>query len=156
MMSSWNLARLVTWLLPAVAPGRALSRGESNTLASLAEVALAGAPLVITPEEVSRNVDAFLVAGRSRHAWRCRVLLQLVEHAPLTIGRARFSRMSRPARAALLTRRLERARGLWSICAMARSLVLLGAYSDPARYAAGWEVPLGMRVRFRRHGARAA
>src|SRR5262249_16668513 len=75
-----HLARLV---LAKPRAGHALAEPERATLARIAEVLLEGSPVELPMERIVDNFDRFLVLGRSRRAWRCRLLLTLVEYAPI-------------------------------------------------------------------------
>jgi hypothetical protein len=144
-----TLEHVARRLLPKVAPGRALASAEWVTLTRVAEVLLEGAPHGITPAETADNVEKFLLAGRSRRAWRVRVLLQLIEHLPLATEGRTFTTMSRERRRALIERRWVGGRHVWRICAKVRNLVILGAYSDSRVAARTGYVPLHERPRFR-------
>jgi hypothetical protein len=141
--------------LPRVEPGRALAESEWRTLVYAADAILEGCPVPIRPDEVADNVERFLIAGRSKRAWRCRLLLTLVEYLPLAAGGARFSRMTKVERQALIQDRfmnqqpLLRGGRLWWICAKVRYLVLMGAYGDPRAAAATGFVPADQRPRLR-------
>lgn len=129
----------MTWLrldevayrvLPQVEPGRALASSEWRTLRAAAEVLLEALPIEISSTEVADNVERFLCTGRSKRAWRCRVLLTLLELITLHTHARRFSALTENERKALFTERVIGARGLWGVCAKVRYLVLMGAYGD--------------------------
>jgi hypothetical protein len=142
-----TLEHVALKLLPVVPLGRALAHSEWLTLVSAAEVLLSGAPLGVTPEQASDNVEKFLIAGRSRRAWRVRILLHLIELLPLTTEHATFSALPVERRRALIEKRWIAGRHLWGICGKVRDLVVLGAYGD-GRAATGY-VPVPLRARFR-------
>lgn len=134
----------MTWLcldevayrvLPQVAPGRALASSEWRTLRAAAEVLLEDLPLEITTAEIADNVERFLCTGRSKRAWRCRVLLTLLELITLPVYRQTFSALSLSQRKALFEERVIGARGLWGVCAKVRYLVIMGAYGDERAHA---------------------
>jgi hypothetical protein len=135
-------------LLPRPCTGRVLARDELRTLASVAEILLEGAPSGVTPEEVAANVDTFLVTGRSRRAWRVRVLLQLIEVYPLSTHRTTFSRLSPAERRRIVCERWIAHGGLGRLCAKIRNLVILGAYGDKRAGASTGYVPVPQRPRF--------
>jgi hypothetical protein len=145
-----NLEDVAYRLLPRVEPGRALSQGEWLTLVHVAEVLLDGAPHRAAPDRVAHNVEKFLIAGRSRRAWRVRLLLQLVEWLPLFDCSRTFSALTRDGRRRLIEDRWIRdRRHLWRICAKVRDLVVLGAYGDALAADLTGYVPVPLRPRFR-------
>lgn len=135
-------------ILPSVPTGRALAHREWLTLVSAAEVLLQGAPSGVSPERASDNVERFLVAGRSRRAWRVRVLLHLIELLPIAFYGTRFSAMSTERRRALIETRWIAGRHLWRICGKVRDLIVLGVYADGCAAVTGY-VPVPLRARFR-------
>jgi hypothetical protein len=137
-------------LLPRVAPGRALAHGEWLTLVNVAEVLLEGAPHKTSPERVADNIERFLVAGRSRRAWRVRLLLQIIEWSPLAAGRARFSALRPPARRTFIEDKwIADHRHVWRVCAKVRDLVVLGIYGDSRAGVQTGYVPVPLRPRFK-------
>lgn len=152
----------MTWLrldevayrvLPQVAPGRALASSEWRTLRAAAEVLLEDVPLEITSSEVADNVERFLCTGRSKRAWRCRVLLTLLELIPLSSHGRLFCALELPERKALFAERIIGARGLWGVCAKVRYLVIMGAYGDERVHAQlGVWVPGAARPERRNRG----
>jgi len=129
-MTLLTLDELAYRVLPQVAPGRALADREWRTLSRVAEAILVDLPFQIDPERVADNVERFLCEGRSRRAWRCRVLLTLVESLPLLTHGARFSLLATYQRRAWFEARIVDGRGIWGLCAKVRYLVLMGAYGD--------------------------
>lgn len=127
---SFTLDELAYRVLPQVAPGRALADSEWLTLQCAAEILLEALPIDIDATRAADNVERFLCAGRSKRAWRCRVLLTLLELLPLSTHARRFSAMSAPERRRLFEAQIVGAHGLWGICAKVRYLVLMGAYGD--------------------------
>jgi hypothetical protein len=144
----FTLENVALALLPSVRMGRALAHREWLTLVSAAEVLMSGAPHGVSPEQISDNVERFLIAGRSRRAWRVRILLHLIEFLPLATDGARFSALSLARRRALVERRWIAGKHVWRICGKVRDLVLLGAYGDGRAVATGY-VPVPLRSRFR-------
>lgn len=146
-----TLETIATLLLPPPrAPGRLFSESEARTLAAAANVLLEGADFDVSRDEILANVERF--AGGSRRAWRVRVLLGFVEHAPRLAGFPRFSRASRAERARLLREGPHASiASVTSLFRRVRPLVLLGAYATPrARRRVGW-VEVQDRSRFRFH-----
>jgi hypothetical protein len=129
-MTWLHLDEVAYRVLPQVAPGRAFASSEWRTLRAAAEVLLEALPIEITASEVADNVERFLCTGRSKRAWRCRVLLTLLELITLHTHARRFSSLSQSERKALFTERVIGARGVWGVCAKVRYLVLMGAYGD--------------------------
>jgi hypothetical protein len=143
-----NLERVVRRILPSVRPGQALSHGERRTLVRVAEVLLEGAAVDIQARQVATNVETFLVAGRSRRAWRVRVLLRVIELAPMATHRRSFSRLSLTERRVLVRERWMTGGHVYRLCAKIRNLVILGAYGDPHAAEATGYVPVPLRPRF--------
>jgi hypothetical protein len=129
-MTWLSLDQVAYRILPQVEPGRALASSEWRTLRAAAEALLTGLPFSITPIEVATNVEQFLCTGRSKRAWRCRVLLTLLELLPLTTHARCFCALTVQEQRALFEQNIIGARGLWGICAKVRYLVIMGAYGD--------------------------
>ena len=142
-------------LLPRVAPGAALARSERRTLVHAAEILVGGGPHGITPEEVADNVERFLVAGRSRRAWRVRILLTVIELAPVATHGKTFGALSRSQRRAIVETEWIPGRRLGRLCAKVKNLVVLGAYGDPRAAARTGYVPVLRRKRFMQPSASA-
>jgi hypothetical protein len=136
-------------LLPRVEPGRALADAEWRTLVSAAEVLLEGSPCRMPPARVADNVERFLSEGRSRRAWRCRVLLVLVEWSAWPIHGRPFSELTLAERRRLIEERYVRGSYVYRLCAKIRYLVLMGAYGDQDAARATGYVPVEERNRFR-------
>jgi hypothetical protein len=136
-------------LLPRIATGKALAHREWLTLVSVAEVLLQGAPHEITPEKTADNIERFLMAGRSRRAWRVRLLTYVIELTPLPSHHHMFSSLSRDRRQEIIETRWIAGRHLWRVCAKVRDLVILGAYSDTMAEARTGYVPVPLRPRFK-------
>ncbi len=143
-----TLKDLATLLLPPLAPGRALAARERATLEHVVEVFLQDAPVDITRERAAENIERFLVAGRSRRAWRVRVLLTAIELSPLVTDRQLFSRLTLGARTAIVRERWSTGRNLNRIYGKVRNLAILGIYGDPDAAKATGYVPLALRPRF--------
>jgi hypothetical protein len=129
--------------------GGVLAEGEMRTLAAVAEALLEGAPGAVSARTVAENVDVFLVAGKSRRAWRVRVLLRLIEASSLVTHARPFSRLSVAERRRIARERWAGGRHVYRICAKIRNLVILGAYGDRGVETATGYVPVPLRPRFR-------
>jgi hypothetical protein len=135
--------------LPRVLPGRALAHSEWLTLVAVAEVLVSDAPHGVSFEDIASNVDRFLVLGRSRRAWRVRVLMTLIEWLPVAKGRPRFSRLSVAERRTIVEKEWIAGTRLGRICAKVKNLVVLGAYGDGRAAAQTGYLPIERRARFR-------
>ena len=140
-------------LLPRVRAGDALARSEWRTLVSAADVLADGGPHCITAEEIADNVEAFLVAGRSRRAWRVRVLLTIIELSPLATHAKPFSALTRPQRRTIVEEQWIPGKRLGRLCAKVKNLVVLGAYGDARAAARTGYVPVPRRKRFEHQAA---
>lgn len=149
---AWTLEEVSYRVLPRVTVGRALAGAEWRTLASAAEVLLAGSPVAIAPTQVADNVERFLIAGRSRRAFRVRVLLTLLEYASVPEFGARFSRMSLSDRRRIVEERMMPGHHVWGVCAKVRLLVLMGTYGDQRAHGALGVLPVMARPRIRHRG----
>lgn len=141
-----TLQSLLLRILPLPSPGRLFAEAEWRTVACLAETLVPDMG-ELTSGDIADNIEAFLLRGHSRRAWRVRALMQVVEWSPLTVGRRPLSRMAPRERRRLVEERYADPRGLWAICAKARYLVLLGAYGDGRLHAATSYVPASRRRR---------
>src|SRR6185369_9346852 len=74
--------------------------------------------------------DRFLVAGRSRRAWRCRLLLTLVEYAPIAVYGRPVRNLTREERRRFVTEKLVKGGRFWSVCAKVRYFAYVGAYGS--------------------------
>jgi hypothetical protein len=135
-------------VLPRVVAGRSLADSEWRTLVRAAESLLEGSAARVDPERVADNVERFLAVGRSRRAWRVRVLLTLTEYLPLFHGRRPFSTLSLAERRSWIQERWIGRGGLASLCARVRLLVLMGAYGDAQALDDIGLVPVALRTRF--------
>jgi hypothetical protein len=112
------------------------------------EIFLEGAPVDVTPARAADNVERFLVLGRSRRAWRVRVLLTLIEMSTIPEHRRRFSSLTLGERRLAVSGWPARGR-LWRLCSKVRNLAVLGIYGDPRAATATGYVPVPLRVRFK-------
>jgi hypothetical protein len=133
--------------LPAVMPGCVLAESERRTLERVIEVFLEGAPVDVTAERAAQNVERFLVVGRSRRAWRVRMLLTVIESSTLPKYRKRFSSLSADERRATVSAWTGHGR-VRRICGKVRNLAVLGIYGDPRAAVATGYVPVPLRDRF--------
>ncbi|MET0391107.1 MAG: hypothetical protein ABW321_34360 [Polyangiales bacterium] len=152
-MTWFTLDQLAYRVLPQVPPGRALADSEWRTLRAAAEVLLDELPFELAAERVADNVEQFLCDGRSKRAWRCRVLLTVLEVLPLAAYARSFSRLTQTERRHLFETRIIGAHGLWGLCAKVRYLILMGAYGD-AKVPAELGVWVPGKARPRRHDRR--
>lgn len=143
-----TLEELAYRVLPRVQPGRVFAASEWRTLISAGEVLLEGSPVPISVEEVAENVEFFLAEGQSRRAWRCRVLLTMVELSSIPSLGKRFSSLTRDERRVLIATHYKGGAHLYRICAKVRFLLLLGAYGDVRAEAATGYVGTPRRARF--------
>jgi hypothetical protein len=159
-MGVLTLEHVVCGLLPRLQAGRALAPREWSTLARVAEVLLSGAPYAIPAADVANNIEKFLLVGRSRRAWRVRVLLHLIELHPLRTHGRTFSRLAVAERRRFIEEKWVVGGPIGRICARVKGLVLLGAYGDARVGARVGYVPVTERRRLRPilkrmpHGAR--
>ncbi len=146
MTSSMTLETLASMLLPRPQLGRIFSENERRTLAAAADVLLEGVDFDISADVVVRNIERFI--GGSRRAWRVRVLLEIVELAPLAVGQLPFSRGTKEQRTRFIREKVATGGHLWVLCRRIRPLIHLGAYATPdARRRVGW-IEVENRVRF--------
>jgi hypothetical protein len=143
-----RLQSILLRALPLPPPGRALAESEYRTLVAITEVLFPTPAREIPPEEVADNVEAFLIRGRSRRAWRIRPLLHLIEWLPVVVHGKPLTHLTLDERRKLVETRYVDGAGLWAICAKVRYLVLLGAYGDPRMHVATDFVPVSKRRRF--------
>lgn len=130
MKNVLTLDELAYRVLPQVAPGRAFADSEWRTLCRAAETILEDLPFAMEPGRVADNVERFLCEGRSRRAWRCRVLLTILEGMPLLTHARPFSSLAVSERRRWFETRVVDGSGLWGLCGKVRYLVLMGAYGD--------------------------
>jgi len=143
-----RLQTILLRTLPLPPAGHALAESEYRTLVAVAGVLLPGAEREVPPEDVADNVEAFLVRGRSRRAWRIRALLHLIEWLPVVVYGRPLTQLTPEQRRELVEQHYIDGRGLWGICAKVRYLVLLGAYGDARMHVATDYVPVSKRRRF--------
>src|SRR5205823_125813 len=105
---------------PKLPPGRALADPEKRTLRAMAEVCLEGSPTPLSTDEVAENFERFLIQGQSKRAWRCRLLLTLVEYAPVAVYGKPASSLSLDERRRYVREKLMRGGFPWATCAKVR------------------------------------
>jgi hypothetical protein len=142
-----TLEEIAYRVLPRVVAGRSLADSEWRTLVRAAETLLEGSSARVTPERVADNVERFLAIGRSRRAWRVRLLLTLIEYLPLLHGRAAFCALTPPQRRTWIEERWIGRGGLASLCVRVRLLVIMGAYGDGQALEDVGLVPVPLRAR---------
>jgi len=139
-----DLARAV---LPKVEKGRVLAEPERRTLLAMAEVLLEGCPVTVPLPEVVEHFEQFLIQGKSKRAWRCRLLLTLVEYAPIVAYGRPVRFLSIDERKKYVREKLMKGGFPWSTCAKVRYLAYAGAYGHPTANAATGFVPFSDRRR---------
>jgi hypothetical protein len=144
-----SLRHVTSVVLPSLESGHALAARERKTLEHVVEVFLQSAPVPLTRERVAENIERFLVVGRSRRAWRVRVLLTVIELSTLPTERRRFSRLSLVQRTAIVQERWSKGKHVNRIYGKIRNLAILGIYGDGRAAAATGYVPVPLRARFR-------
>jgi hypothetical protein len=145
---AFTLETLARSVLPNVPEGSALCASERRTLVRVAEALVDAKPLGMTPEDIAGNVERFLLAGRSRRAWRVRILLRCVEFSSLPRFKRRFTRLTLEQRRALILDHWVGGGRLGHICSRVRSLIILGTYGDPRAEVRTGYVPVHARRRF--------
>jgi hypothetical protein len=143
-----TLSKIVQHVLPRPRAARALALSEWQTLVQVAEVLVAGGPHGSSVEQIADNVDAFLVAGRSRRAWRVRVLLTVIRFSTVPSHRRSFDRLSIAERRAWILARWTPDHRIGRLCSKVKNLVVLGAYGDARAAAKTGYVPVQDRIRF--------
>ncbi|MFK7739548.1 MAG: hypothetical protein AB8H80_04425 [Planctomycetota bacterium] len=104
---------------------------QANAIAAHAEASLPGAP----PDgwfQVARNVDRYLALVDSPRHWRSSAVLVALEFAPLLRFQRPLSKQPLAQRRRFLERHLATTTGLLAIPALARQLIRMGYYTDPA------------------------
>jgi len=161
-------AHLVLFLLLAYLHNRAqkarynlryFSVQQFQTLEALATVCIAGfsgQKIQITPQEVARNVDGYLVSFQAKSKWVMRLVLTCLEYYPLLSLRAPLRLMQPEKRLAFLKKRFMvdysyRVLPAWykslvqAAIRMAKQLCYTGYYSDARVYESIGYVPYSKR-----------
>src|SRR4029077_4225774 len=108
---------------------------------------LEGCPVKVSEREAVERFERFLIQGRSKRAWRCLLLLTLVEYAPIAAYGRPVRRLSLEERRRYVREELMRGGFPWSICAKVRYLAYAGAYGHTAADAATGFIPFAQRRR---------
>lgn len=144
-----SLAHVAAFVLPNLDAGHALAKRELRTLVRVVEVFLQTAPVPgLTAERAAANIERFLVVGRSRRAWRVRVLLTAIEISTLPTHRRRFSQLSLEARTRVVREEWAGGHHFYRILGKIRNLAILGIYAAPEAQVASGYVPVPKRSRF--------
>jgi len=96
-------------------------------------------------EQVARNLDRYISATSGPRIWRLKLMLVLMEFAPLLRFRAPFSWQSLAGQRRFLDRHFVHARGLMRVISMGRQLVRLGFYAGHAPQTRMGFLPVGKR-----------
>jgi hypothetical protein len=143
----FTLEDLARFALPSMPAGRALADAEKETLRAMAEVLLDDCPVEVPLTEMVNRFEQFLVQGQSKRGWRCRMLLTLVEYAPIAAYGRPVRWMSIEQRRRYVREKLMRGGFPWSTCAKVRYLAYAGAYSHEAADASTGFIPFAQRPR---------
>lgn len=138
---------------------RYLSPYEFETVVALSEVLIPGEDRRITPDEIGRNVDAYLAGFSARRKWVMNLALLGLHFYPLLALRAPFPYMAADERLDFVRRRFgsdiaaRRIFGLWrtlvqAMIRVAQQMAYLGYYSDRRTFASVGYVPFSERPRF--------
>jgi hypothetical protein len=139
-----DLARAV---LAPVPPGRMLADVEKETLRRMAEVLLDECPVDVPAGEAVEQFERYLIQSRSKRAWRCRLLLTLVEYAPIAAYGKPVRWLSLEERHRYVREKLTHGGFPWSTCAKVRYLAYAGAYGHASANSATGFVPFAQRRR---------
>jgi len=130
-----------------------LSPQERRTVESFADAFIEG-PAVIDPAEVTANIDAHLDRVSSKRTQSLRLVLFVIEHVlprwSLWPFRKPFSKLTREARKALITKHLQNAKstGLLRDLSRIRTLFALGYYGDSRTHPSTNYIPVEQRARY--------
>jgi hypothetical protein len=134
-------------VLPKVPPGRALADAERRTFHDMASVLLEGSPVDVSLDEIVDDFERFLIKSKSKRGWRCRLLLTLVEYAPIAAYGKPVRLMSLEERRRYVRDKLKAGGFPWSTCAKVRYLVYAATYGNPVNERATGFVPFERRRR---------
>jgi hypothetical protein len=130
-----------------------LTPQERRTVESFADAFIEG-PAVISPAEVTANIDAHLDRINSKRTQSLRLTLFVIEHVlprwSLWPFRKPFSKLTRDARRALIAKHLQNAKstGLLRDLSRIRTLFALGYYSDTRTHPSTKFVPVVKRAKY--------
>jgi hypothetical protein len=96
-----------------------------------AQAMIAGDPPGGDWDNVPRNLDRYLAGAVSPRIWRIKLVLTIMELAPLLRFRLPFSLMGEAGRKAFVDRHVTGADGLMRIAAIGRQLIRMGYYATP-------------------------
>lgn len=141
----FTLEDLARFVLPALPAGRVLADAEKRTLTRMAEVLLDDCPVDVPHAALVDNFERFLIKGKSKRAWRCRMLLTLVEYAPIVAYGKPVLWMTVAERRRYVVEKLMKGGFPWSTCAKVRYLAYAGAYGHRSANRATGFVPFEER-----------
>ena len=98
---------------------------------------------------VSRNLDAYIADTRSPRIWRLKLMMIILEIAPLLRLRPTFTMMSDESRLAFIENNLRHGRGLMRIVSLGRQLMRLCYYATQATHQRMGFVPMAKRTAWR-------
>ena len=135
---------------------RFLSPTQHRAALAMAEVLIEGDMELLTPEQVAREIDDYLVSFAARAKWKFRLALLGISAYPLLRGRPPFGLMSTEDRrrhlkkwfeADVVERRLPQLlrKPVQSMFYAAQQLVFIGYYSDPRTAPSTGYVPFSER-----------
>ncbi len=130
-----------------------LTPQERRTVESFADAFIEG-PAVISPAEVTANIDAHLDRISSKRTQSLRLTLFVIEHVlprwSLWPFRKPFSSLTRVARKALITKHLQNAKstGLLRDLSRIRTLFALGYYGDTRTHSSTKFIPVAKRAKY--------
>jgi len=100
-------------------------------------------------ENVPRNLDKYIADARSPRVWRIKLVLTVMEIAPILRLRPLFSMMSDAGRRKFVDRYLTAAGGIMRVPAIGRQLVRLGYYATPETHDQIDFIPMPKRAKWR-------
>ncbi|MGZ5342690.1 MAG: FAD-dependent oxidoreductase, partial [Solirubrobacterales bacterium] len=136
-----------------------LSPSGFQTLSALAEVLVVGEEERITPDEVAKNVDSYLVSFRAHRKWLIKLALGGLHFYPLLTLHPTLALMSAEERLAFVKQRFLvaieerrigrlRRRFVQAMIRLGQNMVYLGYYSDERTFdSVGYE-PFSKRARY--------
>ena len=131
-----------------------LSPRERRTVKAFAEVFIEGSGIVISPEEITQNIDDYLRQTRSNRLRSLRLLLFIIEYVMPRLSlwpfRPSFSNMTPAARKGFIEQKISnpRNRGPLRDFAKIKSLFAVGYYGDPRVYGSINFIPVAQRPKY--------